>query len=145
VYNIMSTLKLALEQRKTDCFFGFETRKMLHSLKLKSPTESDGIQKNLVLFIYKCLAHFNKWFDFDESNWLCEILGLNLKQEIQFDDCETILENLNLEAEINIDINDLYSEINIVNEIFLKVKDTKSFGNINASQKWQHISKHTDN
>lgn len=45
VYNIMSILKLALEQRKKDTFFGYEAKKKLQSLEAKSPTESYGIQK----------------------------------------------------------------------------------------------------
>lgn len=145
VYNIMSTLKSALEQRKKDCFFGYETKKMLQSLEAKSPTESDKIKKNFLVFVDKCLEYLNKWFDFNESNWLCKIQKLNLKHEVSFDDCETILEVLNLQEKMSIKMDELYSEITILNEIFAKVKDCSEFTDRTTGQKWQHIFKNTEN
>ncbi|KAK9879623.1 hypothetical protein WA026_006687, partial [Henosepilachna vigintioctopunctata] len=46
---------------------------------------------------------------------------------------------------LNIDMNDVYSEIEEAKENSLKVKYTNDFGNKNASQKWQHTLKDTYN
>ena len=85
------------------------------------------------------------WFNFNETNWLCKIQGFNLKQEVSFDDCETVLEVLNLQEKLGIKMDALYSEINILNEIFAKVKDLSDFIDKTTSQKWQHIFKNTEN
>lgn len=98
-----------------------------------------------MVFIDKCLDYLNKWFDFGESNWLCKIHKFYLKQEVSFNDCETILEVLNLKEKLSIEMDDLYSEITLLNEIFAKVKDCSEFTDKTTGQKWQHILKNTEN
>lgn len=50
-----------------------------------------------------------------------------------------MLEVLYLKEKMNIKMNELYSEITILNEIFAKVKDCTEFTNRTTGQKWQHI------
>lgn len=64
---------------------------------------------------------------------------------ISIDDCKTILEVLNSQGKLSIKMDELYSEITILNEIFAKVKDCSGFTARTTSQKRQHILKNAEN
>lgn len=144
VYTIMNNLKKELEQRIADHFFGYDTNRKINKIEEKSPELSSMIHSNLLLFIEKSLIYLNKWFDFNSTNWLnqCQILNLNMK--IEFKQLENILDSLNLVNKLNINVNDLYSEIIMVNDIISKLSNEQVFQSKNTAEKWQMLFKSSD-
>lgn len=141
LYNIMTNLKTELEQRKNDKFFGFKT---LQILKTMENEKSDIVIKNFELFIEKSLAYLNKWFNFDSSNWLYLLKNYNLKDDISFDLCVTLIEQLSLQEKLNIQFDELYSEVKTINQILAVAKVSDDFMNKNTDKKWQHIFQNSD-
>lgn len=109
------------------------------------PLEKAKITENFVVFIDKSLKYLDKWFNFEDNNWLQQVQKFNLKQEISFDACESVVDVLNLKLKLAIDMDELYSDILIVNEILQKLKDCPEFQNFSTGQKWQHIFKKSEN
>ena len=102
------------------------------------------IIKNVELFIEKSLAYLNKWFNFDSSNWLYLLKNYNLKDDISFDLCVTLIEQLSLQEKLNIQFDELYSEVKTINQILAVAKVSDDFMNKNTDKKWQHIFQNSD-
>lgn len=132
VYNIMNTLKKELTQRKEDLFFGYETKKKIKELELSSPELTNKIYTNFLLFIDKALCYLEKWFNFSNTNWLFSLNNFNLKTEMKYEHFVNIIEALNLQK-LNIDMDNLYSEILVMNELLAKIINCKDFTDINIT------------
>lgn len=147
VYNIMATLKLTLEQRQKDSFFGYETKKLLKIIEEKSPADFNRIKSNFSMFIQKSLEYLIKWFNFDpNTNWLWKAQKFNLQDQLQLEDCENVLEVLHIQEKINIHMDNLYNELNMVNDILSKIKCSPDFmKHESTDRKWQHIFKNIEN
>ncbi|XP_047999563.1 uncharacterized protein LOC125236694 [Leguminivora glycinivorella] len=141
VYDILNTLKISLEQRQKDMFFGYQTKKFMEELEIKNLPESEKIKKNLLFFIEKSLNYLNKWFDFEESNWLCQIQKLNLKHCLNFDECDQIVKILHLEQRLNLDMDEMYDEIGTINTILENIQSNSDFTILRTDQKWVKILK----
>lgn len=145
VYNIMNTLKKELTKRKEDLFFGYETGKKIKELELSSPEITNKIYINFSLFIDKSLCYLKKWFNFSNTNWLFSLNNFNLKTQIKYEHFVNIIESLNLQK-LNINMDNLYSKILVMNELLAKIIDCKDFTDINiiTAQKWQYIFNRCD-
>lgn len=143
VYNIMNTLKKELIKRKEDLFFGYETRKKIKELELLSPELTNKIYTNFLLFIDKSLCYLDKWFNFNNTNWLFSLSNFNLKTQIKYEHFVNIIELLNLQK-LKINMDNLYSEILVMNELLAKIINCKDFTDITTAQKWQYIFNHCD-
>lgn len=141
IYGIMDNLRNGLTQRKQDLFFGYETGK---KIKLTSPELTRKIHTNFLLFIDKALEYLNKWFDFNNTNWLFTLGFINLKSKIEFNNIVNIIENLNLQK-LNVDMDDLYGEIALLNQLYNQISTSKSFAELSTAQKWQQVFKSDDN
>lgn len=142
IYGIMVNLKDGLTQRKQDLYFGYETGKKIK--RLSSPELTRKIHTNFLLFIDKALEYLNKWFDFDNTNWLFTLNNINLRSNIQFDTFVNIIESLNLQK-LNVNMDDLYGEIALLNKIYNQICTSKGFAELSTAQKWQHVFNSEDN
>lgn len=141
VYGIMDNLKNGLAQRKQDLFFGYETGKKIKLLS--SPELTSKIHTNFLLFIDKALEYLNKWFNFNDTNWLFTLSNINLKSNVEFDHFVNIVENLNLQK-LNINMDDLYGEISLLNKLYNQIYSSEGFAELSTAQKWQQVFNKTD-
>ena len=138
VYNIMNNLKKELMHRKADMFFGFNTRQKLRHIEQSSPELFHKINRNFLLFVDKCFCYLEKWFDFSQTNWLYLLSNISLKTPIEFDNLDKIIERLNLQK-LNINMDQLYSEIKVLNELYTKIFNDEDFRQKSTCEKWQYI------
>lgn len=138
VYNIMTGLKTELIQRKNDKYFGHETKKVLNTITESSQEVFNRTINNFILFIDKANLYLEKWFDFNQTNWLSLISCLSLKSSVTFDHFEKIIDNLNL-YRLNIGMDDLYSELTNFKVIYEKISEDKDFLEMSTGQKWSHL------
>ena len=64
--------------------------------------------------------------------------------KIEFKQLESILDSLNLVTKLNINVNNLYSEIIMVNEIISIISKEQVFESKNTAEKWQMLFKNSD-
>lgn len=136
IYGIMVHLRDGLVQRKQDLFFGYETGKKIKLLS--SPELTREIHTNFLLFIDKSLEYLNKWFDFNDTNWLFTLGNLNLKNNVEFDNVVNIIEKLNLQK-LNVNMDDLYGEISLLNKLYDQIYSSMGFAELSTAQKWQQV------
>ncbi|KAF2888788.1 hypothetical protein ILUMI_17385 [Ignelater luminosus] len=141
VYGIMVNIRDGLAQRKQDLFYGYETGKK--TKLLSSPELTREIHTNFLLFIDKALEYLNKWFDFNDTNWLFPLGNINLKSNVEFDNIVNIIENLNLQK-LNINMDDLYGEIALLNKPYDQIYSSEGFAELFTAQKWQQVFNKTD-
>lgn len=135
----MVNLRDGLTQRKQDLFFGYETGKKIKLLSSRSPELTRKIHTIFLLFIDKALEYLNKWFDFNNTNWLFTLGNINLKSNIEFDNIVNIIETLNLQK-LNVDMDDLYGEIALLNQLYnQQLCTSKGFAELSTAQKWQQV------
>ena len=96
------------------------------------------------MFIDKALEYLNKWFDFNTTNWLFILCNINLKSTIEFDNIVNIIENLNLQK-LNVDMDDLYGEIALLNQLYNQICTSKGFAELSTAQKWPQVFNKSDN
>lgn len=142
VYNIMGNLRNELEQRKTDKYFGYESKMRLQKIEKSSPETFNTVISNFLLFIDMSLNYLTKWFDFSEDNWLSILPNMSLKNEIKFEHFEMVITKAKLQDRLNIKMDDLYSETITLKEIQRKfTNNDKEFSEKSTVDKWQYILK----
>ncbi|XP_047517164.1 uncharacterized protein LOC125057485 [Pieris napi] len=142
VYNIMDNLRNELEQRKTDKYFGYESKMRLQKIQKSSPETFNTVVSNFSLFIDMSLKYMIKWFEFSEDNWLSILSNMSLKNEVKFEHFEMVITKAKLQDRLNIKMDDMYSESIRLREIQRKVtNDDKEFLVKSTVEKWQYILK----
>lgn len=114
-------------QRKEDCFFGFQTKRLME----KVPGQKTKIKDDFTAFYDSTVQYIDKWFDFSCENVMVQLRPIGLYDELTFTELEKMVPALKLGDSINMD--DLYEEFCISkDEIKKQSKDaTKSTG-----EKW---------
>ncbi|KAG6438962.1 hypothetical protein O3G_MSEX000365 [Manduca sexta] len=142
VYNIMCNLRNELEQRKTDKYFGYETKMRLQKIEKSSHETFNTVISNFLLFIDMSISYLTKWFDFSEDNWLSILPNMSLKNEIKFEHFEMVIIKAKLQDRLNITMDNLYSETITLKEIQRKITNNdKEFSEKSTVDKWQYILK----
>ena len=110
LFDIMTNLKLKLEQRLKDRFFGFETSTLLQKFP---PAQAAAIENYLLKFYERATAYLKKWFDFSDQNYLKHVSCLAVKSEFSFQELCGAAEALNLSTQL-LDMDLLYDEFSIM-------------------------------
>lgn len=63
----------------------------------------------------------------------------NLHSELDFNHCEQIVNNLNLKTLLSLDMDEIYSEIIILKEIYKEIMNCEKFIKLSTAEKWKHI------
>ena len=108
-----------------------------------SPELTRKIHRNFLLFIDEALEYLNKWFDFNNTNWLFTLGNINLKSNVEFDNIVNVIENLSLQK-LNVNMDDLYGEIALLNQLYNQICTSKSFAELSTAQKWQQVFNKSD-
>lgn len=133
LFNVMTNIKLKLEQRLKDHFFGFETSTILQKFPT---TQATAIENDLLNFYDKAVTYLNKWFDFSDQNYLKHISCLAVNREFSFQELCGAAEALNMSKQLDMD--QLYDEFSVMlprmRELAVK-KDP-------VASKWTTLLKH---
>lgn len=105
LYEIMANLKIKLQQRLTDSFFGMETDTLLQNMP---PQKSMKIKSDLVNFYTTALTYLEKWYDFCDENYQKQVSCLSLKRQFSFQELCDAVDVLQLKSKIHMD--DMYDE-----------------------------------
>ncbi|CAH1106896.1 unnamed protein product [Psylliodes chrysocephalus] len=96
-YNIMYSLRKELEQRKSDKFFGYESKMRLQKIEKASPEIFNTVISNFSLFIDTSLNYLKKWFDLSEDIWLSILPNISFKNEGKFEHFEMVIKKAKLQ------------------------------------------------
>ncbi|XP_063384718.1 uncharacterized protein LOC134670827 [Cydia fagiglandana] len=136
VFNIMTNIKKDLLKRKEDKFYGFITMQKIELLEQSSQGLKNKILKNFDLFIEKAVSYLEKWFNFKPDNWLAIISHFDLNSALSFQEILKITEMLNMQSKLDIDC--LYTEVNLLNDVREKIYNS-SFKESCTAKKWESI------
>lgn len=137
VFDIISGLKVQLEQRLLDCFFGYQVRQSLTKMGEMFPGD-ENVYVNEFKHIYEvCINYLTKWFDFSSDNILSKMNCIALESSPKFEKLLTLAESLSLIDSINPD--DMYSEVILITDIFSNEQGTclkEKMSKLSVPERW---------
>ncbi|XP_051803049.1 uncharacterized protein LOC127533610 [Acanthochromis polyacanthus] len=107
VYGVMNDLRVKLQQRKNDAFFGTKVDDIMAS----SPSNKvDRLRQEFSSFLQVAVDYLEKWFDFSQTGYLYNVQCLNIKEqrEIRYSKLKDAVCALNMEE--HLDLDELYNE-----------------------------------
>lgn len=109
-----------------------------------SEGERDNLKKDFLSFIDTAVTYLNKWFSFDNENWLSLISCLSLPEDNfpTFNQMVEIIEKLNLQEKLSINMDILFEEMVAIKANFEMIRKTDDYPKMSpASDKWHFIFK----
>lgn len=117
----MTALKLKLEQRDKDQFFGFETTTLL---QLFPTLQVTVIDQEVQTFYQRTLTYLNKWSDFSDEYYLKLIALLVLKRKLSFKDICKAAQTLKVSSKLDMD--QLHHEFSVTLPLVRKMAATRA-------------------
>ena len=109
VYTVMKNLKMQLEQRMGESFFGYKVTQTLNKLNDLFTGEGKVCENDFKHVYEVCVNYLCKWFDFSDSNVFALMNCITLENSPQFSKILKLVETLGLEEKLNMD--DMCSEV----------------------------------
>lgn len=119
-YNILTDLRLKIEQRMNDTFFGFNCSNALTSFTID---EQESIKIILITWYKNALKYLDDHFDFSEDNNLAIMRIFALENTFIYKDLSMCCEKLSLTKLIDMD--ELYNEFCSVKETVNKITEER--------------------
>lgn len=116
VYGVMNDLRVRLQQRKKDAFFGAKVDSIFASSS--NSYKVDRLRREFSAFFEVAVDYLEKWFDFSQTGHLYHIQCFNIKslKEIGFNKLKDAVCALKMQEELDLD--ELYNENCALNNVF---------------------------
>ena len=141
VFIILTNLRNRLKSRCDEEFFGYD----VHQLRANvGAAEAQEATKDFRLFLNSAITYLEKKFDFDENSTFGKLSKLSLLDNL-FPNYQTLLkiaEHLKLKDKLNLNTDDLFDEVAVIQKNFGTIQSTKLFTECKTtSSKWHFILK----
>ncbi|KAJ3661545.1 hypothetical protein Zmor_005936 [Zophobas morio] len=131
LHAIMKKLKMQLEQRGKDRFYGNNANQILKTLDVNKKKSFETQAQD---FLNRCVNYLCNWYNFEESIFQ-HFQFLDLTSEIEWQSFETIVDVLDL----NIEKDSIYEEYCVLKEVLNKFGHQKLSSEVD--QKWVTVFK----
>ena len=141
VFIILTNLRNRLKSRCDEKFFGYDVHQLLANV---GAAEAQEATKDFRLFLNSAITYLEKKFDFDENSTFGKLLKLSLLDNL-FPNYQTlvkIVEHLKLKDKLNLNMDDLFDEVALIQKNFGTIQSTKLFTECKTTiSKWHFILK----
>ena len=123
---ILTNLRNRLKSRRDEEFFGYDVHQLLANV---GAAEAQEATKDFRLFLNSAIAYLEKKFDFDENLTFGKLSKLSLLDNL-FPNYQTlvkIVEHLKLKDKLNLNMDDLFDEVALIQKNFGTIQSTKLF------------------
>ena len=141
VFIILTNLKNKLKSRCDEEFFGYHVHQLLANV---NAAEAQEATKDFRLFLNSAITYLEKKIDFDENSTFGKLSKLSLlddplpKHQIFVE----IVEDVKLKDKLNLNMDDLFDEIALIQKSFGTIQSTELFKECKTtSSKWHLILK----
>ncbi|CAM2111666.1 unnamed protein product [Caretta caretta] len=137
VYAIMNTLRIKLQQRKNNKFFGFKVENALTEML---PVTAACLQKDFMKFYNVSILYLEKWFDFSTAGYLFNTQCLNIKVNSAFEYKDLSATMTAVNPQKTVDLDQIYEEYCIIKDISSKLE----LGKYSVVEFWSQVLRNKD-